>query len=400
MIQQRTHRAVEQGQVQSHAYPHFPFAAILILILPSKPSALPPRTRDVPGGRRPRPPLQCYLDRVEEGTALETSVKTVRVHTERTFAIARSSANTFERVIFEVSEADVTGRGEAAPTSYYGQDAQGVAAALEGVEVRDLWDIEGTLAHNGAMPPSALTALDNAMHDLAARRLGVPVYRLLGLGRPEPVSSYTLGIADRETTVANAERLRGHPILKVKVGGWEDIETLRAVGKSSGAELWVDANEAFSPDEAQEVVMELKEMGVRLIEQPVPVSAGPEALWAATEAARPVPVLADESAIVARDVPRLAGCVSGVNVKLAKCGGIRRALEMIHTARSNGMLVMLGCMVETSLAISAAGHVSGLVDFVDLDGAMLLADDPYEGPLYENGLILLPDGPGLGVKPR
>jgi L-Ala-D/L-Glu epimerase len=334
------------------------------------------------------------------GADLETSVKTVRVHTERTFAIARSSADTFERVIFEMSQDGVTGRGEAAPTGYYGQDAQGVAAALESVEVRDPWDIEGTLAHNDSMPPSALTALDNAMHDLAAKRLGVPVYRLLGLASPNPVSAYTLGIADRGTTVAHARQLWAHQILKVKVGGWNDIETLRAVRESSGADLWVDANEAFSPEEAVEVVTELKEIGVSMIEQPVPVSAGPEGLRRAAEAAFSVPVIADESAIEARDVPGLAGCVSGVNVKLAKCGGIRRALEMIHTARAHGMLVMLGCMVETSLGISAAAQISGLVDFVDLDGAMLLADDPYTGPVYDNGRILLPEEPGLGVQPR
>jgi L-alanine-DL-glutamate epimerase-like enolase superfamily enzyme len=337
---------------------------------------------------------------VEEGSDLETSVKIVRVHTERTFAIARSSADTFERVIFEMSQDGVTGRGEAAPTSHYDQDAEGVAAALEGVEVGDPWDIEGALARNAAMPPSALTALDNAMHDLAARRLGVPVYRLLGLARPEPVSAYTLGIADRETTVAHAKKLQAHRILKVKVGGWDDIETLRAVRESSEADLWVDANEAFSPEEAIEVVTELKGIGVGMIEQPVSASAGPASFQKVTEAAFPVPVVADESAITAGDVPELAGSVSGVNVKLAKCGGIRRALEMIHTARAHGMLVMLGCMVETSLGISAAAQISGLVDFVDLDGAMLLADDPYSGPLYENGLILLPDGPGLGVEPR
>ncbi len=331
---------------------------------------------------------------------LQTNVKTITVHTERTFAIARSSADAFERVLFEIEEDGVTGRGEAAPTRYYGQDAEGVAAALEDAEVGDPWDIEGTLAHNEALPPSALTALDNALHDLAARRLGVPVYRLLGLGRPEPVSAYTLGIADRETTVAEAKRLHTHPILKVKVGGWEDVRTLRAVRESSEAELWVDANEAFSPDEAVEVVAELKEIGVGMIEQPVPASAGPEALRGAKEAASPVPVIADESSITARDVPELAGCVSGVNVKLAKCGGIRRALQMIHTARAHGMLVMLGCMVETSLGISAAAQISGLVDFVDLDGAMLLADDPYSGPAYENGRILLSEAPGLGVEPR
>jgi L-alanine-DL-glutamate epimerase-like enolase superfamily enzyme len=334
------------------------------------------------------------------GENLKTSAQTVTVHTRRAFAIARGSADAFERVIFEIEEDGLTGRGEAAPTDYYGQDAAGVREALQNAEILDPWDIEGTLAHNASLPPTALCALDNALQDLAAKRLGVSVHRLLGLGRPEPVSAYTLGIADRETTVADAKRLGGYPILKVKVGGWEDVETLRAVGATSEAELWVDANEAFSPEEAREVVAELKEIGVRLIEQPVPASAGPEALRTVMEAAHPVPVIADESAIAASDVTPLAGCVSGVNVKLAKCGGIRRALEMIHTARAHGMLVMLGCMVETSLAISAAAHVSGLVDFVDLDGAMLLADDPYEGLLYEEGRIVLPESPGLGVEPR
>src|SRR5215211_3490980 len=259
------------------------------------------------------------LSWIDWGPDLETNVKTVRVHTRRTFAIARSSADTFERVILEMSEGGVTGRGEAAPTRYYGQDAEGVAAALEDVEVGDPWDIEGALAHNGAMPPSALAALDNALYDLAAQRLGVPVYRLLGLARPEPVSAYTLAIADRETTVSEAKRLREHPVLKVKVGGWKDVETLRAVRESSRAELWVDANEAFSVDEAVEVVAEMKEVGVGMIEQPVPASAGPEALGKVTQAASPVPVIADEGSIAARDVPRLAGYAGGVNVKLAKC---------------------------------------------------------------------------------
>ena len=331
---------------------------------------------------------------------MQTSVKTVEVHTRRTFAIARSSADAFERVILEIEAGSVTGRGEAAPTSYYGQDAGVVARALEDVEVGDPWDIEGTLALNDGLPPSALAALDNALHDLAAKRLGVPVYRLLGLAKPEPVSAYTLGIADRETTIADAERLREYPILKVKVGGWKDVETLRAVREASAADLWVDANEAFSPDEATGVVSELKEIGVRMIEQPVRVSAGPEVLAMVTEAASPVPVMADESSLTARDVPALAGCVSGVNVKLAKCGGIRNALKMIHTARAHGMLVMLGCMVETSLGISAAAHISGLVDFVDLDGAMLLADDPFSGPTYADGRILLSEEPGLGVVSR
>ncbi|MDP8952748.1 MAG: dipeptide epimerase, partial [Actinomycetota bacterium] len=165
------------------------------------------------------------------------------------------------------------------------------------------------------------------------------------------------------------------------------------------AALWVDANEAFAPDEAPSVALELKEMGIGMVEQPVPASAGPEAMRAVTKAVRPLPVIADEGAVNAGDVPALAGCVSGVNVKLTKCGGIRRALEQIHTARACGMRVMLGCMVETSLGIAAAAQLSSLVDFVDLDGAMLLADDPYGGLSYANGRILLPDAPGLGVEP-
>ena len=331
---------------------------------------------------------------------METRVRTVTVHTERTFAIARSSADAFERVILELEEEGSIGRGEGAPTRYYGQDSGDVAQALEGVEIPDPWDIEGALAANGHLPSTALAAIDAALHDLAAKRLGVPLYRLLGLSRPEPTSAYTLAIAEPGTTVEEARRLSELPILKMKVGGTEDLDTVRAVAELSGAEIWVDANEAFSPEEAPEVVEELKSFGVRMIEQPVPASAGPEALRRAARAAHPVPVFADEAALVAGDVPPLRGCASGVNVKLAKCGGIRGALEMIHTARSLGMMVMLGCMVETSLGIAAAAQISGLCDLVDLDGAILLSDDPFCGIGYEGGRIILSEEPGLGVEPR
>jgi L-alanine-DL-glutamate epimerase-like enolase superfamily enzyme len=331
---------------------------------------------------------------------VKIGVETLTVRTKRTFAIARGSSDDFERVILTLEEGGATGRGEAAPTGYYEQNAAGIAEALERVRIQDSWDIEGTLLKNDFLPPSALSALDSALHDLAARRLGVPVYRLLGLARPEPTSAYTLSIADRETTLREAEKLSGFPVLKMKVGGGKDLATVRAVAGASDAALWVDANEAFSPEEAPGVARELKETGaVRLIEQPVPASAGPGALRGVTEAAEPVPVVADESAVDTRDVPRLAGCVSGVNVKLAKCGGLRRALEMIHVARAHGMLVMLGCMIETSLGIAAAAQISGLVDFVDLDGAMLLADDPFEGLGYEKGRIILSQESGLGVEP-
>jgi L-alanine-DL-glutamate epimerase-like enolase superfamily enzyme len=260
-------------------------------------------------------------------------------------------------VILTLEEGGVMGRGEAAPTDYYEQNATNVAEALERVRVQDPWDVEGTLRENNFLPPSALAALDSALHDLAARTLGVPVYRLLGLTRPKPTSAYTLSIADRETTLREAEKLSGFPILKMKVGGGEDLATVRAVAEASEAALWVDANEAFPQDKAPGVARELKEMGaVRLIEQPVPASAGPGALHEVTEAAEPVPIVADESAVDARDVPRLAG-------------------------------------------IAAATQISSLADFVDLDGAMLLAEDPFSGLVYEKGRILLSERPGLGVEP-
>src|SRR5918997_6252759 len=195
---------------------------------------------------------------------VEIGVERLTVHTERPFAIARGSSEVFERVVLTLKEGGVTGRGEAAPTSYYDQDAEGVADALERVQIRDPWDIEGTLEENDFLPPSALAALDAALHDLAAKRLGLPVFRLLGLARPEPTSAYTLGIADPETTVGEAERLSSFPILKMKVGGWEDVVTVRAVAEFSEAEIWVDANEAFSPDEAPEVATELRRLGVRM----------------------------------------------------------------------------------------------------------------------------------------
>ena len=273
----------------------------------------------------------------------------ITVHPEHTFTIARGSSEEFENVVFSLSEAGHTGRGLAAPSDRYSQDAKGALEALESVNIEDPWDIRGALLANAGLPSSAMSALDSALHDLAARRLGAPVYRLLGLGKPRPTTAYTLGIDDMETTLQRARALSSCPIFKVKVGGERDIETVRAVIRETGAEVWVDANEAFSPEDAPDAVRELAGAGVAMIEQPVPASAGPEAFGNAAKAAGEVPVIADESALVAADVPPLAGYADGVNVKLSKCGGIRGALAIIHAARAHGMKVMLGCMVETAL---------------------------------------------------
>lgn len=333
---------------------------------------------------------------------LRVRAEIVTVHPRHTFTIARGSSDAFDNVVLTLENGGHAGIGLAAPSERYGQDAQMALDALQNVEIRDPWDIHGTLAANHHLPSSARSALDSALHDLAARRLGVPVYRMLGLGRPRPTTAYTLGISDVETTLERARELSAYPIFKVKVGGARDVETVRAVVRETEAEVWVDANEAFSPDEAPEAVRELAEAGVAMIEQPVPAAEGPEAFGAAARTAGGVPVIADESALVAADVPPLAGRAGanlGVNVKLSKCGGIRGALEIIHTARAHGMRVMLGCMVEASPGIVAAAQVSGLVDYVDLDGALLLADNPFTGLEYEGAELAVPEGLGLGVEP-
>jgi L-Ala-D/L-Glu epimerase len=309
---------------------------------------------------------------------LRVQAEIVTVHPRHTFTIARGSSDAFDNVVLTLENGGHAGIGLAAPSERYGQDAQTALDALQNVEIRDPWDIHGTLAANHHLPSSARSALDSALHDLAARRLGVPVYRMLGLGRPRPTTAYTLGISDVETTLERARELSAYPIFKVKVGGARDVETVRAVVRETEAEVWVDANEAFSPDEAPEAVRELAEAGVAMIEQPVPAAEGPEAFGAGV---------------------RGAGTNLGVNVKLSKCGGIRGALEIIHIARAHGMRVMLGCMVEASPGIVAAAQVSGLVDYVDLDGALLLADDPFIGLEYEGAELAVPEGLGLGVEP-
>ncbi|MGH3088124.1 MAG: dipeptide epimerase [Rubrobacteraceae bacterium] len=346
--------------------------------------------------------LECVSgDDVEIGRAtLKTTAKTATVHTERAFTISRGSEDAFEEVIFEIEEDGLTGLGEASPSGRYSQRSAEVAAALEKVRISDAWDIEGELRRNSDLPPAALAALDGALNDLAAKKLGVPLYRMLGLAQPDITSSYTLGIDELETTLEWARKLSAFPVFKMKVGSERDIETVRAVSDVSDARLWVDANEAFSPEDAVDVVRELKGIGVEMIEQPAAAAEGAEAMRKVTEAASPVPVIADESAISASDVPKLSGNVSGVNVKLAKCGGVRNALKMVHTARAHGMLCMIGCMIETSVGIAAASHIAGLFDFVDLDGAALLADDPFTGVTFDKGKMLLSEKPGLGVEYR
>jgi L-alanine-DL-glutamate epimerase-like enolase superfamily enzyme len=302
----------------------------------------------------------------------------------------------------ELEHDGVVARGEAAPVYYRGETVETAAAflseaagALDGGE--DPFELEAIL---GRLEGDAAgrSALDAALHDWVGRRLGVPVWRLLGLSRRAPVTSYTLGIDTLDGTRDRARRARPFKALKVKVGGAEDLARLEAVRSESDAPLRVDANEGWTLEAARELVPALVELGVELIEQPFP-AADLESFRALRELAPLPPVIVDEGCHDLGDVAPVAGYADGINVKLAKSGGLREALRMVHAARALGLRVMLGCMIESQLGVAPAAQIASLADWVDLDGHLLLADEPFRGLQLEDGRVLPSHGPGLGVEP-
>lgn len=336
---------------------------------------------------------------------MKLSHEVISLHTRYPFVIARGGYAAHENVVVRIEGDDgVEGLGEAAPNRYYGETIGSVIAALERFEpvlaTADAWSLESieaqldrTLRRNG----SAKSAVSAALHDLVGKRLGIPVYRLWGLDAADaPQSSFTIAIADNEGLRRRVADAAQYPILKVKLGTDRDTEIVRVVRDAApDKKLRVDANAAWSPTEAVRMIDFLSDHDIEFVEQPV-AAYDIAGLRFVRERSR-LPIVADESCIVATDIPRLAGAVDGINIKLAKCGSLREAVRMIHTARAFGMSVMAGCMIESSLGISAIAQVAPLLDFADLDGAALLDGDPFSGVSIEGGRIALSERPGLGV---
>lgn len=333
----------------------------------------------------------------------------VSVHTKRPFVIARGGSSEWRLVRVRITDADgVEGWGEAAPSRFYGETPESVIAALDRlapvVQASDGWSLEAlevemhkVLRFNG----SVKSAVSAAMHDLVGKRLGQPLYRLWGLDEAHaPRSSFTIAISvSDDELLQRLEEAAAYPILKVKLGSPRDAATMRTVRRAAPDKvLRVDANAAWTPKHALAMIERLVDYDVEFVEQPLPPDDldGLRFLRARSR----LPIVADESCLVASDIPKLVGAADGINIKLSKCGGLREALKMIATARSHGMLVMAGCMIETSLGITAAAHLAPLLDAADLDGAALLADDPYRGASIDGGIIAIPAGPGLGVTAR
>ncbi|MFC7153968.1 dipeptide epimerase [Halomarina halobia] len=328
------------------------------------------------------------------------------------FGISRGTQTTAENVVVRVSDGERTGVGAAAPSTYYGETAATVEAVLPDLldaceAVDDPHNLDGIDARLDAVVgdnPAAKAAVRIACCDLAAKRLDVPLYRLFGLDPGETItSSYTVGIDETDVMRERAEEAvdAGYAVLKTKVGTDRDEEILEAVrGAAPDARVRVDANAAWTPREAVEMSEVLAAYDVEFLEQPVS-PANPDDLRYVYERSA-VPIAADESCVTLPDVPRVADACDVVNVKLMKCGGPRQAVEMIHAARAHGLEVMLGCMIETNAAIAAACHLAPLLDYADLDGSLLLAEDPYEGVPLPDGRIDLSgvDAPGTGARAR
>jgi L-alanine-DL-glutamate epimerase-like enolase superfamily enzyme len=339
--------------------------------------------------------------------ALTLSHEVLELETAHPFGIARGTQSAYRVVWVRITDGDGDeGWGEASPSSFYGETADTVVVALARlapvIADCDPFDLEGidarlfaNLKHNAA----AKAAISGALHDLVGKKLGVPVWKMWGLDPAKaPLSSFTIGIDSPAVIKRKIKEAEQYPILKIKVGTADDEAILEAVRDATDKPVRVDANCGWTAKQAIRNLPMLEEFGVELIEQPLP----PDDLegLGLVRSASSMPIIADESCRTAADIPKLVGLVDGINIKLAKCGSLREAVRMIAVARAHHMSVMVGCMIETSIGISAAAQFTPLLDIVDLDGAALLKQDPFSGASIANGKVSLPTAPGLGLSRR
>ncbi len=335
-------------------------------------------------------------------SALFLSTSILELPLVHPFTIARGSAQSARTVLFRLSWNGLEGLGETAPIARYNESAESVTAyfAEHAPRADDPYLLDDLLSED--IPAAARCGLDVALHDLIGKDCGKPLYRLLGLNPAKtPLTSFTVGIGDPETTLRKVAELGSHPVMKVKLGAGSrasQIETIESIRSKYSGTIRIDANEGWSADEAVEFLRELERFEIEFCEQPIP-AGHPEQLRYIRERSQ-IPIVTDEDSRTAEDLPALIGCVDGVNVKLVKTGGIRGALKMIHTARALKFKIMIGCMVESQILATAAAQLSPLADWADIDGPFLTKDDPFAGITYDRGKIVLPDGPGLGVREK
>ncbi len=336
---------------------------------------------------------------------MQISVRIVSLRLAETFTIARGSTDSEDVIVVEVEHDGITGYGEGAPVDYWGETAAGMAAFIDAqgaaLLANDPFDLEGIGARLARIEGNsgAKMALDGALHDWLGKRAGLPVWKLLGVSMATmPRTSYTIGIDSVAGTADKTRRAARFGVLKVKVGGADDLARLRVIREHSDSVLRIDGNEGWTIDTARDLMPDLIALGVEFVEQPFP-AADLDAYRALREITPRIPVVIDEGCKALASVAPIAAYADGINIKLSKCGGIREALRMVHAARALDLGVMLGCMIESELGIAQALQIAPLVDWVDLDGHLLIADGPFGGLGFGDGRVVLSDAPGLGVAP-
>ena len=331
-------------------------------------------------------------------------IETKRLFLQHTWTISRNSSDYKDNVFVKINKDGVVGYGEAAPNVRYGEDHEKTTKRINSVkdliENYDLWcfaELKEDLFKKIVDQNCARCALDIAVLDWVGKKLNVPLYKFYGIDKAKtPITSFSIGIDTPDVIKQKVEEAEKYPILKIKVGRENDKEIMNAVRSVTDKTVRVDANEGWKKKEiALEKIKWLKDMGVEFVEQPMPSSMIEETKWLRDKV--DMPLVADEAVKTAADIPKLSQAYDGINIKLMKAGGPQEAMRMIHLAKALKMKIMLGCMIESSVAISAAAHLSPLVDWADLDGNLLLREDPFGGVEVKQGKLILNDKPGLGV---
>jgi len=318
------------------------------------------------------------------------------------FGISRSTRTVNDVVIIRIED----GWGESSPVKFYKEDVSTVTETLEKIAALDLPDldyVEDVMdAIDVAIPgnQSAKAAVDMALHDRLAKRLGVPLYKLFGRAPDRKmVTSFTIGIDTMDEMLRKVDDAKNYAILKIKLGRDldHDIEVMREIRRAVGDKtVRVDANGGWTLEQAQKALPVMMDLGVEYVEQPL--YKGNHAELRELKKTAPLPIFVDEDSMINADLPLLADAVDGINIKLMKSGGLVEARRMVATARAFGFQVMLGCMIESGCAIAAAAHLAPHCDFLDLDGNLLISNDPFTGVTCDpDGTLHLPDAPGLGI---
>ena len=349
-------------------------------------------------------PALFSVNKLGKGGRMKMRFFPYELKLKHVFTVASYSRTTTPDVQVEIEYEGVTGYGEASMPPYLGQTVDTVMAFLRKVDLEQFSDpfgLEDILAYVDSLSPgdtAAKAAVDIALHDLVGKLLGAPWYKIWGLNKEKtPSTTFTIGIDTPDVVRGKTREVAGQfNILKVKLGRDNDKEMIRTIRSVSALPIAVDANQGWSDRQyALDMIHWLKEQGIVMIEQPMPKELLDDIAWITQQS--PLPVFADESLQRLNDVTALKGAFTGINIKLMKCTGMREAWKMVTLARALDMKVMVGCMTETSCAVSAAAQLSPVVDFADLDGNLLISNDRFKGMEVINGKITLNDLPGIGV---